>query len=111
MSQAAVTTSAPIYPAFVNFTRNPDGTVTVTARGDPKSHEGVHVCGGGEDKGKPGRCTPGDDACNNYCNMAPAKGPMADRPKPTTVHREGPISTLTLTAIEFDALRTAAAAI
>lgn len=25
-------------------------------------------------------CFPGDDACNNYCNRAPQKGPMAEHP-------------------------------
>lgn len=27
-------------------------------------------------------CHPGDAVCNNYCNEAPQKGPMADRPPP-----------------------------
>ncbi len=25
-------------------------------------------------------CYPGDGVCNNYCNLAPQKGPMADAP-------------------------------
>jgi len=27
-------------------------------------------------------CHPGDANCNNYCNMAPQKGPMADKAPP-----------------------------
>jgi len=27
-------------------------------------------------------CQPGDATCNNYCNMAPQKGPMAKYPPP-----------------------------
>lgn len=42
--------------------------------------EKTYVCGYASDKGQPGRCTPGDDRCNNYCNMAPAKGPMQPHP-------------------------------
>lgn len=26
-------------------------------------------------------CHPGDDVCNNYCNMAPEKGPMQRMPR------------------------------
>lgn len=42
---------------------------------------GVYICGYARDKGQPGRCTPGDEHCNNYCNMAPEKGPMQRSPK------------------------------
>lgn len=27
-------------------------------------------------------CNPGDDVCNNYCNLAPEKGPMVNVPPP-----------------------------
>lgn len=39
-----------------------------------------YICGYASDKGAPGRCTPGDDRCNNYCNLAPTKGPMQPHP-------------------------------
>lgn len=41
---------------------------------------GIYVCGHARDKGQPGRCTPGDDRCNNYCNLAPQKGPVQAAP-------------------------------
>lgn len=31
-------------------------------------------------------CHPGDAVCNNYCNLAPQKGPMADHPAPGPDH-------------------------
>lgn len=40
----------------------------------------AYICGYETDKGKPGRCTPGDAHCNNYCNMAPEKGSMQSVP-------------------------------
>lgn len=68
------------YPGFVNLTEQDDGSFTLHVRGDPRVVDGVHVCGYASQKGEPGRCTPGDDHCNNYCNMAPEKGPMAPAP-------------------------------
>lgn len=38
---------------------------------DPVMHR-VMVCGAD--------CHPGDSTCNNYCNLAPQKGPMAKHP-------------------------------
>ena len=38
----------------------------------PKPKQLVMICGVD--------CHPGDAICNNYCNMAPQKGPMADMP-------------------------------
>jgi hypothetical protein len=93
------------YPGYVNFTREDDGSVTLVVRGDPSSHDGVYVCGyAPRDTGAPGRCTPGDDRCNNYCNMAPGKGPMQPGPLPCIQIREGTITTLRLSAVEFAAL-------
>lgn len=40
-----------------------------------------YICGFAHQKGEAGRCTPGDEHCNNYCNMAPQKGSMKCRPK------------------------------
>lgn len=79
---AAHTTFAPIYPGYVNFSRDDDGSVIVIARGDPKIVDGIYICGHASDRGKPGRCTPGDDRCNNYCNMAPEKGKMQNSALP-----------------------------
>lgn len=84
----AFTKTDAIYPGYINVTRRDDGIV-LTVRGDPLvSENGSFVCGYERDKGDVGRCTPGDANCNNYCNMAPSKGPMADAPKPTTVWTE-----------------------
>lgn len=80
---AAHTLTDPSFPAFVNFTRNEDGSVTITLRAHATQREAFFICGHAQDRGKSGRCTPGDDRCNNYCNMAPEKGPMKDSPKPT----------------------------
>ena len=40
---------------------------------EPQPHR-VMVCGVD--------CHPGDSVCNNYCNSAPQKGPMASEPPP-----------------------------
>lgn len=88
----------PSFPGFINVSRQGDGSVRIVARGDPTQHEGVYVCGFARDKGAEGRCTPGDDRCNNYCNMAPQLGPMADRPKDATHARCAETITLTIPA-------------
>jgi len=56
-----------------------------------------------------GRCYPGDATCNNYCNMAPERGPMADAPLPCSYARVGDAASLVLTSAEFEELRKAAA--
>lgn len=91
------------YPGFINFTREDDGAVSVHLRGDPTKVEGAYICGYPEDKGKPGRCTPGDDHCNNYCNLAPEKGPMPPRPLSCSHVREGKTEKLTLSGEAFEA--------
>lgn len=65
-----------VYPGYLNVTEKPDGSAVLHVRADPEKRKGVYICGRASDKGHPGRCTPGDDNCNNYCNMAPEKGPM-----------------------------------
>lgn len=70
----------PSYPALVSINRNEDGSVTVSVRETPTVRDGCFVCVFAADKGQPGRCTPGDQHCNNYCNKAPQKGAMADSP-------------------------------
>jgi len=70
------------YPPFINISETEGGDVQFSLRAPATDTEGVYVCGHASDRGKHGRCTPGDGNCNNYCNMAPEKGPMADSPKP-----------------------------
>lgn len=106
---AAHTNFDPSYPGYVNFTRNDDGTVTVIVRADPKKVEGSYICGYASDKGQPGRCTPGDDRCNNYCNMASAKGPMPDAPADCSHVREGACASVKLAVADFEALLASAA--
>lgn len=72
------------YPPFINISEAEDGKVRVSLRANPTVREGVHVCGFPKDRGQLARCTPGDENCNNYCNMAPQNGPMADAPIPIT---------------------------
>lgn len=79
----------PSYPGFVSINKDDDGNVVVTVREQPTARDGSYICGFASDKGQPGRCTKGDDHCNNYCNMAPEKGPMADRPLPCQQVFEG----------------------
>ena len=68
------------YPEYFNATRDGD-EVVITVREAPTIREdSTFICGFARDRGKPGRCTPGDACCNNYCNMAPEKGPMQDHP-------------------------------
>ncbi|MER9912808.1 hypothetical protein NKJ71_19470 [Mesorhizobium sp. M0050] len=76
---AAYTKRDQLFPGYVNVTNDERGVV-VTVRGDPKTIDGAYICGHAHDRGRPGRCTPGDQSCNNYCNMAPEKGPMQDAP-------------------------------
>lgn len=77
------------YPGYVSVNRLENGDVEVTVRAAPTEYDGIYVCGYAADKGQPGRCTPGDDHCNNYCNAAPQKGPMADHALPCRHVKEG----------------------
>jgi hypothetical protein len=88
----------PAYPGYINVTPIEGGMVRVTVRGDPARREGIFVCGYSRDRGQPGRCTPGDANCNNYCNSAPEKGPMQNKPKPASHVDPGATATLTLSA-------------
>ena len=94
-----------IYPGFVNVTQQSDGVIVLMVRADPKRRQGCYVCGFAKDKGSPGRCTPGDDCCNNYCNMAPQKGPMQSHPLPCEQVLCGAVSTINLSADEWSALK------
>ncbi|WP_027517901.1 hypothetical protein [Bradyrhizobium sp. WSM1417] len=94
----------PLYPGYINFTREDDGTVSVHLRGDPRSVEASYICGYAADKGKPGRCTAGDDRCNNYCNMAPSKGPMQRSPAACVQVICSEVVKLSLSSAEFEQL-------
>jgi hypothetical protein len=89
------------YPGYVSINRTPEGDVEVTVRSAPKIQEGSYICGFARDKGQHGRCTPGDSFCNNYCNMAPEKGPMQDHPLPCTQVFEGKTSVFTVPADQW----------
>ena len=107
---AAYTKPGASYPGYVNISREDDGTVSLFVRGDPTITDGAYVCGyAPRAKGQPGRCTPGDDRCNNYCNMAPGKGPMQDSPAPCVQTFEGQGARLSLSEAEFRALLAEAA--
>lgn len=93
-----------IYPGYINFTREKDGTVSVHLRGDPEVKDGCYVCAYSSQKGEYGRCTPGDQHCNNYCNMAPEKGPMQPSPKDLQVVQCGATVKLSLSSSEFNRL-------
>lgn len=93
------------YPGYVSINRTSEGNVAVTVRSAPTIHEdSIYICGYASDKGKPGRCTPGDDRCNNYCNMAPQIGPMQDRPKACRQVSEGKTATFVIPASEWEKL-------
>ena len=92
------------YPGYVNASAEGD-TVTFTVRGDPDVYENAgFICGYARDRGLPGRCTPGDENCNNYCNLAPKKGRMQDHPKPCRRVVEGKTVTLSMSKTEWAAL-------
>ena len=101
---AAHTNFDPTYPGYINFTRENDGTVSVYLRGDPVIVSGCYVCGYAGDKGKPGRCTPGDTHCNNYCNLAPEKGQMQKHPADCSHTKAGETTKLTLSSAAFETL-------
>lgn len=99
---AAYTKSTNSYPGYINISNGDDGCVVIILRGDPVEVVGsCYVCGYSSDAGKPGRCTPGDDRCNNYCNMAPQKGPMQKAPLSCTQLLCGETVSLKLTNEEF----------
>lgn len=75
------------YPPYFNATQDGE-EVLITVRAAPTQFDGVYVCANPGDGG-PGRCVAGGPTCNNYCNMAPEKGPMADAPLPCTHIKEG----------------------
>lgn len=91
------------YPPFFNASVDGD-EVVVTVRAPGTVREGVYVCANPRDAGQPGRCSPGDAFCNNYCNMAPQKGPMQDSPLRCTNHIEGACAQMRMPLAEFQAI-------
>lgn len=89
------------YPGYVSINRTNDGDIAVTVREAPIVRDGVFVCGFKSQKGEPGRCTPGDDRCNNYCNMAPDKGKMQDHPMPCRHVDPGKTATFVVPAADW----------
>lgn len=81
------------YPGYVSFNRTAEGDVSVTVREAPTEVDGSRVCGV--------TCRPGGEHCNNYCNMAPEKGPMQDHPQRHKFWREGKSSTFVVPASEW----------
>lgn len=103
----AHTNSGALYPGYINFSRDDDGSISIIIRSDPKiTKDSSYICGFERDKGKPGRCTPGDSCCNNYCNMAPEKGKMQHSPTPCTQISEGASAHLKLSAADFEQFMT-----
>ena len=94
-----------IYPGYINFTPNEDGSVNVVLRGDPTRKKGSFVCGFAKDKGSHGRCVPGDENCNNYCNMAPEKGKMQPHPMRCEQVISGETASMTLSSEAFEKLK------
>ena len=95
------------FPGYMNFTKLEDGRVQLIVRSPAKVTTGAYLCGHAEDKGKHGRCTPGDENCNNYCNKASGKGPMANKPKDCETVRMGETARIIISAADFDTLCTA----
>lgn len=89
------------YPGYVSINRTLEGDVSVTVRSAPTVRQGAYICAVRQDAGKPGRCYPGDERCNNYCNMAPTKGPMQDHPLPCEQVSEGQSATFIVPAADW----------
>lgn len=98
MKTAAFTELTAGYPAFVNFTRNDDGSVQIIVRSPAKVREGERVCGRD--------CRPGWETCNNYCNADPSK-PMPDSPLRCTFTDCGPTAQITIPQEEWEKLAAA----
>jgi len=94
------------YPEFVSVNETDDPNLfSITVRSKPIVNEdGYFICGYPKDKGQLGRCTPGDDHCNNYCNLAPEKGRMQDHPKSCRTVREGTTAQIIMTMEQVERL-------
>lgn len=104
MAQTAFTEISGQFPGYINFNKAEDGSMTVTVRSAPSTRNGGFVCGfAPRDTGQPGRCTPGDANCNNYCNHDHSK-PMADHPLPVEHIYCGQSASLTISAADWSDL-------
>jgi hypothetical protein len=103
MNIFAFTQPGASYPGFLSVNRLPNGDVEIHLRAEPTVSEGRHICAHARDAG-PGRCVAGGPTCNNYCNMAPEKGPMQDAPLPATHVTMGSQARLIIPAAEWDRL-------
>lgn len=90
MNLFAYTAPDEAFPGYVSINRMPNGDVVVTVRSAPTTGQGPRICRHGKDAG-PYDCTPGGPHCNNYCNMAPEKGPMQDSPETVEWARPGAV--------------------
>lgn len=97
----AYTAPGTTYPGYVSINRDANGDVSVTVRSAGTGpHKGVRVCRNRADA-TGWDCYPGGPGCNNYCNMAPQKGPMQDRPESIEYYKEGVTSEFTVPASEW----------
>lgn len=94
----AYTAATAQYPAYVSINQQENGDVIVTLRADADIRDGVFIC---SHTGGAGRCTAGGPNCNNYCNMAPEKGPMQDRPLPCRHVAPGQTVQVTIAAADW----------
>jgi hypothetical protein len=86
------------YPGYVSINRLENGDVEISVRSAPKQRNGCYVC---SHQPGPGNCTAGGPTCNNYCNMAPEKGPMQDHPLPCVHTDEGSQASFIVPADEW----------
>lgn len=89
------------YPGYVSINRLGNGDVSVTVRAAPDGpEEGIRVCRHKADAG-PYDCYAGGPHCNNYCNMAPEKGPMQDHPELIEYTTPGVVAEFTIPASDW----------
>lgn len=88
------------YPGYVSINRLENGDVSVSVRAKPKRGNGSRVCHSERDAG-PYDCYPGSPHCNNYCNLAPQKGPMQDHPERVDWVKEGALVELIVPSAQW----------
>lgn len=93
----AFTAEGSEFPEYVSINRLDNGEVSITIREKPSSGSGARIC---RNKGDAGAydCFPGGPHCNNYCNMAPSKGPMQDAPAAVDWVKPGAVAEIVLPA-------------
>ena len=89
------------FPGFVSINRLPNGDISISVRAAPTGpHNGVRVCKNRADA-TGYDCWPGGPHRNNYCNMAPQKGPIQDAPEAIEYYKEGDLSEFVIPADEW----------